>query len=1045
MAGILRERHSNVPLIQDGRKLKSHETIEKKPTKKKGEAPAPPVKRPKRCFHEGMRVWVANSNTADQCRWLRATVTASGKNGKVGVRLESGEVIEVSRREDSLLLAGNNNYAEVDDLTNLSSLNEAEVLESLECRFQNGQICSKAGITLVSLNPFKEIPGLYDDTAVQRCHQDGTSKTDAPHVFAVAEKAFSSLRYAIGSPNQSIIVSGESGAGKTWNTRCLMKYLTSVALYKNPGGFSPPPVKCIERRILDSNPILEAFGNAGTARNHNSSRFGKYIQLQFDRGSHIIGASIQTYLLEKTRLVHQADGETNFHIFYQIVKEATEEQRAEWGLTTHTGDDVIFAYLPLDDGGPQGANENQVFSRTQQAMENVGMTHMHQEHIFQVLSGILHLGNLEFTCDEEFDPCELDEEVSRDSLEHACRLLGLDPTSLTTSLIYRRITASHNKRQSVFMKPCSVEESGVRRDCVSKVIYARLFDWLVAFLNKHTSANQWHAFIGLLDIYGFESFASNSLEQLCINYANEKLQQHFVTHFLRAQQEEYEKEGISWDFCTFSDNQPCLETIEGKLSVFSLMNEECRLNRQSDPTSFEDKLLAAVESPFLTKAPMGHQQSAFTIKHFAGMVTYDSHGLIEKTKDPIPMELIEVLMASTNQFVTKIIQPEQERLQELQSKGSKSKVNMTVVSRFKESLGSLMNTLTSTTPHYIRCIKPNQQCQPDLFDSRFVASQLRACGVLETVAISAAGFPSKLSHADFCQRYSMLLPRKDRNGMGSVRDRCRLIYRSLFGGDDDKENQADSSSAQQLGKTKIFLREGQLEYLESQRLKKLSQCANIIQRAWRLHRALVLGEREWAASVIQAGYRGWRVRNAIKIMDHAARVIQHAMLDYLFKKRQERLDASDYEDDYEEAYVEDIEEEEQQEEKVDSPSIPAPKPPRKSVHFASNLTTVREIYSPSPVPTPTLTPSPQDLVPKKIVFTENSPDFKSLSPVSYHHGNKGVDRKDEEKEEEREMKESEDEGGVIATVTNILKKPAVEIALAGLVTTLLITGPLRWS
>eukprot|EP00057_Strongylocentrotus_purpuratus_P018532 XP_011673006.1 PREDICTED: uncharacterized protein LOC100891739 [Strongylocentrotus purpuratus] len=290
----------------------------------------------------------------------------------------------------------------------------------------------------------------------------------------------------------------------------------------------------------------------------------------------------------------------------------------------------------------------------------------------------------------------------------------------------------------------------------------------------------------------------------------------------------------------------------------------------------------------------------------------------------------------------------------------------------------------------------------------------------------------------------MLLPKKNRNDMGSsVQDRCRLIYRSLFD-DEDKENQSGGSSAQQLGKTKIFLREGQLEYLESQRLKKLSQCANIIQRAWRLHRALVLGEREWAASVIQAGYRGWRVRSAIKIMDHAARVIQHAMLDYLFRKRQERLDASDYEEDYEEDYVEDIEEEEQEEEKVDSPSIPAPKPPRKSVHFASNLTTVREIYSPSPVPTPTLTPSPQDLVPKKIIFTENSPDFQSLSSVSYHHGNMGVDRKDENVKE-REMKEREDEGGMIATVTNILKKPAVEIALAGLVTTLLITGPLRWS
>ncbi|XP_063966274.1 unconventional myosin-XIX-like isoform X1 [Lytechinus pictus] len=1046
MAGVLRERFSNIPLTQEKKSLNDSSTHDKKPSKKNSKAPAPPVKQPKRCFQEGMRVWVANSNTEDNCPWLRGTVTAARKNGKVSVRLESSEVIDVSRREDSLLLAGNNNYAEVDDLTNLSSLNEAEVLESLECRFHNGQICSKAGETLVSLNPFKEISGLYDDTAIQQYHQDQTSdqtlKGEAPHVFAVAEKAFSSLRYAIGNPNQSIIVSGESGAGKTWNTRCLMKYLTSVALYKNPGGFSPPPVKCIERRILDSNPILEAFGNAGTARNHNSSRFGKYIQLQFDRGSHIIGASIQTYLLEKTRLVHQADGESNFHIFYQIVNEATEEQRAELGLTTPTGDDVMFAYLPLDDGIQSRANENQVFSRTQQAMKNVGITHMHQENIFQVLSGILHLGNLEFTCDEEFDPCELDEEVCQESLEHACRLLGLDPTSLTTSLIYRRITASHSKRQSVFLKPCSVEEAGVRRDCVSKVMYARLFDWLVAFLNKHTSANQWHAFIGLLDIYGFESFASNSLEQLCINYANEKLQQHFVMHFLRAQQEEYEKEGISWNFCTFSDNQPCLQTIEGKLSVLSLMNEECRLNRQSDTTSFEEKLLAAVDSPFLTKAPMNHPQSAFTIKHYAGLVTYDIPGLIEKTKDPIPMELIEVLMESTNQFVTKIIQPEQERLQELQSKGSKSKLSKTVVSRFKESLGSLMTTLTSTTPHYIRCIKPNFQCQPDLFDSRFVASQLRACGVLETVAISAAGFPSKLSHADFCERYSILLPKEETDDQGSIRNRCRLIYRSLFS-DDDKENQSDSSSTQQLGKTKIFLREGQLEYLESQRMKKLSQCAAIIQRAWRVYRALVIGEREWAASVIQAGYRGWRVRNAIKIMDHAARVIQHAMLDYLFRKRQERLDASIYEDDFEEEQDVDNIGGVEEDEKMESPSIPTAKLQRKSVHFASELTSIREIYSPSPLPTPTLTPSSLDCTTRKIVFTENSPDFQRLSPVSCHHGNEGVAKTDKE-EEEREMDKKEEEG-VVATVTNILKKPAVDIALVGLVTTLLITGPLRWT
>ncbi|XP_071497110.1 unconventional myosin-XIX-like [Diadema antillarum] len=993
-----------------------------------------------------MRVWVADTRTDSQEAWQGTTIAGPAKNGKVPVCLENGEVRDIPIiKEDVLLLRGSNNYLEVDDLTQLSPLNEAEVLESLRHRFLNSHVCSKAGITLVSLNPFKEIPGLYEDEVIQSYHQQSNSQNGSPHVFAIAEKAFSSLRYALGCPNQSIVVSGESGAGKTWNTRCLMKYLTSVALYKNPGGFSPPPVKCIERRILDSNPILEAFGNAGTPRNHNSSRFGKYIQLQFDRGSHVIGASIQTYLLEKTRVVHQATGETNFHIFYQLINDSTSDQKSDWGLTTPTGDDVTFAYLPVEEMEHGVTNENQVFAKTQSAMKSVGLNHLHQDNIFQVLSGILHLGNLEFTCEEECDPCELDEEECGHALEQACHLLGLDRDGLLTALTFRRITASHSKRQSVFMKPCSVEEAGVRRDCMSKVIYARLFDWLVAFLNKHTSANQWHSFIGLLDIYGFESFQSNSLEQLCINYANEKLQQHFVTHFLRSAQEEYEKEGISWTFCNFSDNQPCVETIEGKLSVFSLMNEECRLNRQSDMTSFETKLLAAVESPYLSKAPLGHPHPAFTIRHYAGNVTYNVYGLIEKTKDPIPLELVEVLQGSTSPFLSKIMGPELARIQDLQNKSNKSSMSKTVVSRFKESLSELMKTLTATSPHYIRCIKPNRQCQPDSFDSRFVASQLRACGVLETVAISAAGFPAKLTHASFWERYRMLVPHRDLDSTTlSLRERCRLIHRILFG-EENKENESDGARGAHLGKTKIFLREGQLEYLESCRLKQLNHCAAVIQRSWRLHRALLQGQREWAATILQAGYRGWRVRQAIQVMNDAARVIQHAMLVYMIQRKKERLQERD------DHMTQDLD------------PIVSPMRNRKSVHFAADLTTV---YSPSPAqtpspdspvcpaqdstwPHPSAQPRPPALVLNNLIFTENSPDFGSLSPISDCDqdiaGFTVVDVQKEGKDEEEMATGTRDEGGVVSMVTGLLKKPAVDIALIGAVTALLITGPLRWT
>ncbi|KAJ8042866.1 Unconventional myosin-XIX [Holothuria leucospilota] len=775
----------------------------------------------------------------------------------------------------------------VQDLKNLRPLSDENVLQCLKARYEAGEVYSKAGITLIVVNPFRSVPELYNSRQVMRYHT-GNSEELPPHIFAISDKAYSTMMLGLSVTNQSIIVSGESGAGKTWTTRCLMKYLTSLAEY-NPSGFSPSPVHCIEKRILDSNPILEAFGNATTQRNNNSSRFGKYIKLQFDRSGFIIGASIQTYLLEKTRVVHQGQKERNFHIFYQMMESATLEERATWGLPPQGKGETSFAFLP--NTGSMG--EESSFISTREAMKSVGISEKQQEKIFKILSGILYLGNISFLEDDDTESCDIDESTHvQEALQMCCSLLGLKTEAFSNYMLTRRISASHGRRKSVFMKPCLGPEASSRRDCVAKLLYSRLFNWLVAFLNKHTSTNHSNAFIGLLDIYGFESFFSNSLEQLCINYANEKLQQHFVSHFLKAEQDEYKQEGLAWEFCNFTDNQPCLDVIEGRISIFSLLNEECKLNRPSDPKALQEKILSNVSRQCMSaKVKTSPQRAGFIVKHYAGDVEYGTVGLSEKNKDYIPPELTELLAASKNLFVRTLLRGDSltQKKQTSDAGSTNTKVTVkTVISKFKNSLDDLMKTLRNTTPHYIRCIKPNYQCALDVFDSEFVANQLRACGVMETIAISRAGYPHKISFREFLGLYQVLLP----NLQLPATEYCERIMENLFGLD-DKENQLPGEKSQfKIGRTKMFLQETQLEQLHRKRNHLLNASATSIQRCWRKYRhEQYKKRRQWAAVVIQSVFRGWRCRLEIQKQNEAARVIQHAMLMYCIRKEQERLEA----------------------------------------------------------------------------------------------------------------------------------------------------------
>ncbi|KAI1902891.1 hypothetical protein AGOR_G00020980 [Albula goreensis] len=762
-----------------------------------------------------------------------------------------------------------------DDLTKVNPVTPTTVLKCLQARYRVKVFYTHAGCTLVALNPFQPIPHLYSLDVMKEYHFAPQPQEFKPHIFIVAEEAYRNVQGQVEPTDQSLVVSGESGAGKTWTSRCLMKYYATVAASSS----SPKcqdTIERIEKRVLDSNPIMEAFGNACTLRNNNSSRFGKYIQLQLNRSQLLVGASVQTYLLEKTRVACQAANERNFHIFYQMMKGATEEQRQEWRMPR----DQLFAWLPNADK----SLEEDCFKETTDAMKNLGITKEKQGQIFQVLAGLLHLGNVSFCPPtDESQPCNL-EEQSKDFLQCTADLLQISEEQLLACLRLRTLRAG---KQSVLLKPCSMAECSMRRDCLAKVIYAQVFDWLVTFINRSICADKssWCNFIGILDVYGFECFTLNNLEQLCINYANEKLQQHFVAHYLKAQQEEYVSEGLKWSFIKYQDNQSCLDLIEGNpTSVFSLLNEECRLNRASDARQFRTRLEKELSNNACMSWDKFSKQPHFTVSHYAGRVSYQIEGMMEKNKDPVPPELIHMLQASHDPLLQGLFAGQ--NTEESSGRGH-SKV-VTVVSKFKNSLDSLMKILHSTTPHYTRCIKPNPECRPLTFKKEEVIVQLEACGIVETINISAAGFPIRIPYLSFLQRYGMITNSRickqsinenglepDKNILGpAVADVLDVVLRS-HSLDPSKPSETDScSSLVHCGKTKVFLTHSMLELLEGCRDRVRSQRAFCIQCCWRRYRRRKREAQERAATRIQSVIRGWLVRREVLRWSNAAALIQ---------------------------------------------------------------------------------------------------------------------------------------------------------------------------
>ncbi|XP_061969970.1 myosin-9 isoform X4 [Populus nigra] len=601
--------------------------------------------------------------------------------------------------------------------------------------------------------------------------------------------------------SNSILVSGESGAGKTETTKMLMRYLAYL------GGHSGAEGRTVEQQVLESNPVLEAFGNAKTAKNNNSSRFGKFVEIQFDKKGRISGAAIRTYLLERSRVCQISDPERNYHCFYLLCA-APHEEIEKYKL----GNPKSFHYLNQSNCYELvGVSDAQEYIATRRAMDVVGINEKEQDAIFRVVAAILHLGNINFEKDEDIDSAVVKDEQSLFHLQMTAELLMCDPLSLEDALCKRVMITP----EEIIKRSLDPHAAAVSRDGLAKTIYSRLFEWLVDKINVSIGQDpNSKCLIGILDIYGFESFKANSFEQFCINFTNEKLQQHFNQHVFKMEQEEYAKEEINWNYVEFVDNQDVLDLIEKKPGgIIALLDEACMFPKSTHET-FAQKLYQTFKDhkrfikPKLTR-------SDFTIVHYAGEVQYQSGQFLDKNKYYVVAEHQDLLSASKCSFIAGLFPP----LSEESAKPSKFS---SVCSRFKIQLQQLMDILNSTEPHYIRCVKPNNLLKPATFDKINVIQQLRSGGVLEVIRIKCAGYPAHRTFSEFLIRFGILAPEIFK-GNYEEKVACKWILEKM------------ELKGYLMGKTKLFLRAEQMAELDAKKARLLRNSATVIQRHFRTY------------------------------------------------------------------------------------------------------------------------------------------------------------------------------------------------------------------
>ncbi|KAF4363551.1 hypothetical protein F8388_002092 [Cannabis sativa] len=690
-------------------------------------------------------------------------------------------------------------------MTKLSYLHEPGVLNNLAARYELNEIYTYTGNILIAVNPFQRLPHLYD-THMMEQYKGAAFGELSPHVFAVADVAYRAMINE--GKSNSILVSGESGAGKTETTKMLMRYLAYL------GGRSGVEGRTVEQQVLESNPVLEAFGNAKTVRNNNSRCTLVYRE---------------NYKLGNPKDFHYLNQSTCYEL--------------------------------------DGVNDAHEYLATRRAMDVVGISEEEQEAIFRVVAAILHLGNVNFAKGEEIDSSVIKDEKSRFHLNMTAELLRCDAKSLEDALITRVMVTP----EEIITRTLDPVAAVISRDALAKTVYSRLFDWLVDKINNSIGQDpNSKSLIGVLDIYGFESFKFNSFEQFCINFTNEKLQQHFNQHVFKMEQEEYTKEEINWSYIEFVDNQDVLDLIEKKPGgIIALLDEACMFPKSTHET-FAQKLYQTFKSNKRFIKPK-LSRTSFTISHYAGEVTYQADHFLDKNKDYVVAEHQDLLTASRCSFVAGLFPASAEE-------SSKSSKFSSIGSRFKLQLQSLMETLNSTEPHYIRCVKPNNVLKPAIFENINIIQQLRCGGVLEAIRISCAGYPTRRTFYEFLHRFGVLAP-EVLDGNYDDKTACEMIL-------DKMGLQGYQVSLipnvvlcltiiWQIGKTKVFLRAGQMAELDAKRAEVLGNAARIIQRQIRTYIARKeFIEFRQAAIKLQSYLRGIFARELYEKLRREAGAIQ---------------------------------------------------------------------------------------------------------------------------------------------------------------------------
>ncbi|XP_036394223.1 myosin IEb [Megalops cyprinoides] len=692
----------------------------------------------------------------------------------------------------------------VDDMVLLSKINEDAITDNLKKRYMDDYIFTYIGPVLISVNPFKQLP-YFTDREVE-LYQGAAQYENPPHIYALADNMYRNMM--IDQENQCVIISGESGAGKTVAAKYIMSYISKVS----GGG---PKVQHVKEIILQSNPLLEAFGNAKTVRNNNSSRFGKYFEIQFSRGGEPDGGKISNFLLEKSRVVSQNQGERNFHIYYQLLEGATKEQRENLGVTTPD------YYFYLNQSGTytvEDVNDKKEFSDTMDAMSVVGLTADEQATVLQIVAGILHLGNIAFREEGNYAVVE-----SEDFLAFPAYLLGISQNGLKEKLTSRIMDSKWGGKSESISVTLNTEQASFSRDALSKALYSRLFDYLVDAINKAMQKDHEEFNIGVLDIYGFEIFQKNGFEQFCINFVNEKLQQIFIELTLKAEQEEYVQEGIKWTPIEYFNNKVVCDLIESKLNppgIMSILDDVCA-TMHAKGEGADQTLIQKLQMQIGTHEHFNSWNKGFVVHHYAGKVSYDVTGFCERNRDVLFNDIIELMQSSEFNFIKDLF-PEN---LEAEKRGRPT----TASSKIKKQANNLVQTLMKCTPHYIRCIKPNETKKPRDWEESRVKHQVEYLGLRENIRVRRAGYAFRRVFSKFLHRYAILTKETWPQWRGDERQGVLHLLRSVNMDQDQY----------QLGKCKIFIKAPEsLFLLEEMRERKFNGYARVIQKAWRKHIAV---------------------------------------------------------------------------------------------------------------------------------------------------------------------------------------------------------------